>query len=178
MIVYVDKNKNLDPKPAAFYYQLPEGVEAEVFSAAFEGFSVCTSVEVRGVIVLKRPEDLGDEAAFSPTAPVSLLLTADDTADELSAIIAKQPIANVVIYVADFKDGRVFSLVRGLRLAGFAQDILVAGKFGFDQASYFYKSGVSGFVIAEDKLELLSHTLGDLKTAYEGRSVKRLPLFS
>lgn len=178
MIVYVDKNKNLEPKPAQFYYQLAEGVTAEAFSVAFEGFSVRVDSEEEDAIVLKRPEDFGDESTFSPTAPVSLLLTADSTVDELCAIIAKQPIANAVVYVADFKDGRVFSLVRGLRLAGFAQDILIAGKFGFDQASYFYKSGASGFVIAEEKFELLSHTLGDLKSAYEGRSVSRLPLFS
>lgn len=104
-------------------------------------------------------------------------LTADTTPDEIEAIVAAAP-KSLLFYLADFKDGRVFSLIRHARHKGYTGEIIVAGEFALDQANYFVKSGADAFVVADDQVTTLNKTLTDLATGYNGESVNRLPLFS
>lgn len=111
----------------------------------------------------------------------SVLLTADTTADELDLLIKNHllEIKSVYFYVADFKDGRVFSLIKYLRNQGYDKQnaIYVCGEFGLDQANYFVKSGANGFVVSDDKVATLKHTLTDLQTGHFGQSANSLPMF-
>lgn len=106
-----------------------------------------------------------------------LLLTADDNEDELSQILDIKRIQNILVYVKDFKDGRVFSLIRQIRKTNETADIIVSGKFGLDQSNYFVKSGANAFIVADDKIETLIRTLNDLSTAQSRQSVSSLPMF-
>ncbi|WP_323842695.1 DUF934 domain-containing protein [Moraxella sp. Pampa] len=106
-----------------------------------------------------------------------LLLTANDTIETVKAVLNQTSIKLFVVYVLDFKDGRVFSLVRQLRQLDTQARIIVAGEFGLDQASYFYKSGADGFVVSPERITLLKSTLNDLKTAHAGTSANALPMF-
>lgn len=106
-----------------------------------------------------------------------LLLTADSTTEEVQSVLDTAPITVFVVYVADFKDGRVFSLVRQLNKLCEQAKIIIAGEFGLDQASYFYKSGANAFVVPVDKVATLKSTLSDLQTAHTGTSANALPMF-
>lgn len=83
----------------------------------------------------------------------------------------------VLFNVADFKDGRIFSLIKHLRHQGYQSDIYVGGDFALDQANYFIKSGITGFIVADDKLTTLKQTLSDLQTGHLGSSANALPMF-
>ena len=104
----------------------------------------------------------------------SVLLTADNHLSDLDNL--PKSVQTVVFYVADFKDGRVFSLVRHLKKT-FVGDIWIAGEFSLDQSGYFYKSGATGFIVQDNQLATLKNTLADLKTAHFGQSVSSLPMF-
>ncbi len=104
-------------------------------------------------------------------------LTADTTPDEIESAVADTP-SSLLFNLADFKDGRVFSLIRHARHKGFAGEITVTGEFALDQANYFVKSGATAFVVADEQVATLTKTLSDLATGYNGESVNRLPLFS
>lgn len=106
-----------------------------------------------------------------------LWLTADDGIEELGVALGQHTPSVIVVYVADFKDGRVFSLVRQSRHLGFDGEILVIGEFGLDQASYFKNSGVTGFLVHQERLDTLTKTLNDLASAHKGISAGALPLF-
>ncbi|MDO5650508.1 MAG: DUF934 domain-containing protein [Moraxella sp.] len=103
---------------------------------------------------------------------VYLLLTADDIGRHLEL----SHLNGIVIYITDFKDGRVFSLVRHIRQVSDV-NIIIAGEFGIDQAAYFYKSGANGFIIDDNQIETIKNTLNDLKTAHFGQSASSLPMF-
>ncbi|WP_294035411.1 DUF934 domain-containing protein [uncultured Moraxella sp.] len=104
-------------------------------------------------------------------------LTADTTPDEIDSAVADTP-SSLLFNLADFKDGRVFSLIRHARHKGYTGEIIIAGEFALDQANYFVKSGATAFVVADEKVATLTKTLSDLATGYNGESVNRLPLFS
>lgn len=125
-----------------------------------------------GIIAIL-PKDFTDEQSDE-----YLLLTADDNEDELAEHLDIKKLTNILIYVKDFKDGRVFSLIRQIRQVNTSATIIVSGEFGLDQSSYFVKSGATGFVVDDDKVDTLKHTLSDLKSAYNGQSVRALPIFS
>ncbi len=108
---------------------------------------------------------------------VFLLLTADDSKDNIYANSNLKQAKNIFFYVRDFKDGRVFSLIRQIRKINQSADILVGGEFGLDQASYYHSLGASGFVVDDDKVDILLHTLTDLKSAQQGISAHSLPMF-
>lgn len=122
-------------------------------------------------------KDARTESITLDEAVVSAALNADTTPDEIEAIVAALP-KSLLFYLADFKDGRVFSLIRHARHKGYIGEIIVAGEFALDQANYFVKSGADAFVVADDQVATLSKTLTDLATGYNGESVNRLPLFS
>lgn len=105
----------------------------------------------------------------------SVLLSADNHLSDLDNL--PKSVQTVIFYVADFKDGRVFSLVRHLKQTGFKGDIWIAGEFSLDQSGYFYKSGATGFIVQDNQLATLKNTLADLKTAHFGQSVNSLPMF-
>lgn len=104
-----------------------------------------------------------------------ILLTADD--NELAQSLDINTLKNILIYVKNFKDGRVFSLIRQLRKINTHAMIIVGGAFGLDQSSYFAKSGVNGFIVNDNKVDTLILTLNDLKTAQSRQSVNALPMF-
>ncbi|MBE9578644.1 MULTISPECIES: DUF934 domain-containing protein [Moraxella] len=106
-----------------------------------------------------------------------ILLTADDNEHELAQSLDINTLKNILIYVKDFKDGRVFSLIRQLRKINDHATIIVGGAFGLDQSSYFVKSGANGFIVDDDKVDTLILTLNDLKTAQSRQSVNALPMF-
>lgn len=56
-------------------------------------------------------------------------------------------------------------------------NIYVAGSFGLDQANYFIKSGANGFMISNDKIQILKKTICDLQTGHLGDSAGELPIF-
>lgn len=118
-----------------------------------------------------------DRHANSEPAELDLsqALTADATPDDIEAAIADQE--RLVFVVANFMDGRVFSLIRHARHHGFQGEIIVGGEFALDQANYFVKSGATAFLVNEANVETLTKTLQDLATGYDGESVNRLPLF-
>ncbi|MFB6349717.1 DUF934 domain-containing protein [Moraxella sp. ZJ142] len=103
-------------------------------------------------------------------------LTADSTPDDIETAIKAD--APLLFSVANFMDGRVFSLVRHARHKGFGGEIIIAGDFALDQANYFVKSGVDAFLVDAEQVPTLTKTLQDLATGYDGESVSRLPLFS
>ncbi|AKG19781.1 hypothetical protein AAX09_05495 [Moraxella bovoculi] len=106
-----------------------------------------------------------------------LLVTADNTIKEIESVLDEALINLFVVYVADFKDGRVFSLVRQLRQLREHAEIIIAGEFGLDQASYFYKSGANAFAVRPELVTTLKTTLHDLKTAHAGTASDALPMF-
>ncbi|MDO4441190.1 MAG: DUF934 domain-containing protein [Moraxella sp.] len=106
-----------------------------------------------------------------------LLLTADNTIDEIKDVLDEALINLFVVHVSDFKDGRVFSLVRQLRQLSEQAEIVIAGEFGLDQAAYFHKSGANAFAVAPERVDTLKNTLDDLKTAHAGTSASALPMF-
>lgn len=106
-----------------------------------------------------------------------LLLTADNAIDEVKEVLEEALVNLFVVYVSDFKDGRVFSLVRQLRQLSEQAEIVIAGEFGLDQAAYFYKSGANAFAVASERISTLKNTLNDLKTAHAGISAGALPMF-
>lgn len=106
-----------------------------------------------------------------------LFLTADDNDNELAQSLDINTLKNILIYVKDFKDGRVFSLIRQLRKINDHAMIIVGGAFGLDQSSYFVKSGANGFIVNDNKVGTLILTLNDLKTAQSRQSVNALPMF-
>lgn len=123
----------------------------------------------------------GDDADYQITPfnhindnSLSVLLTADNSMADLDNL--PKSVQTVIFYVADFKDGRVFSLVRHLKKT-FVGDIWIAGEFSLDQSGYFYKSGATGFIVQDNQLMTLNNTLADLKTAHFGQSVSSLPMF-
>lgn len=119
-----------------------------------------------------------DRHANSEPAELDLsqALTADATPDDIEAAIADQE--RLVFVVANFMDGRVFSLIRHARHQGFQGEIIVGGEFALDQANYFVKSGATAFLVDETNVETLTKTLQDLATGYDGKAVSHLPLFS
>lgn len=122
-------------------------------------------------VVAYLPED------FLGKADDYLLLTADDSVACVQAVLDVANLKNVVMYVQDFKDGRVFSLIRQIRQINLQANIIIAGEYGLDQSSYFVKAGASGFLVSDDKIQTLKHTLGDLKTAQSPKSLQALPMF-
>ena len=107
---------------------------------------------------------------------LSQALTADTTPNDIESAIAHQ---NCLIFlVANFMDGRIFSLIRHTRHLGFQGEIIVGGEFALDQANYFVKSGATAFLVDETNVETLIKTLQDLATGYDGKAVSHLPLFS
>lgn len=59
-----------------------------------------------------------------------LFLTADDNDNELAQSLDIKTLKNILIYVKDFKDGRVFSLIRQLRKINDHAMIIVAVRLG------------------------------------------------
>lgn len=106
---------------------------------------------------------------------INLLLTADDEFDDIKALLAH--IHRIVIYVTDFKDGRIFSLIRQINQSKVESEIWVCGQYGVDQVAYLSKIGVSAFVADSDKLSVIQQTIDDLQTASDGVSVSALPMF-
>lgn len=106
-----------------------------------------------------------------------VLLTVDDNENELAQVLDISLLKNILIYVKDFKDGRVFSLIRQIRKINNHAMIIVVGAFGLDQSSYFIKLGANGFIVNDDKVDTLILTLNDLKTAQSRLSVNALPMF-
>lgn len=143
---------------------------------AFDGFkSGADDDKGKGVYVALFNQETIDKTLLAHQA---VLLTADNTPDDIDVLKPYfATLQAVYFYVADFKDGRVFSLVKHLRNQGFDADIYIAGEFGLDQANYFVKSGASGFIVNDDKIDTLKHTLKDLKSAHFGQSVSALPMF-
>lgn len=105
------------------------------------------------------------------------LFTADNSLDELEVFVNTHQGYDVVFFVADFKDGRTFSLVRHLKNMGFNGRIFVLGNYGLDQAGYYHKSGATGFFVQDGQLDTITKTLNDLKTGHFGNSVNKLPMF-
>ena len=62
-------------------------------------------------------KDARTESITLDEAAVSQALSADTTPDEIEAIVAAEP-KSLLFYLADFKDGRVFSLIRHARHKG------------------------------------------------------------
>ncbi|MCL1623467.1 DUF934 domain-containing protein [Moraxella sp. Tifton1] len=106
----------------------------------------------------------------------NILLTADNTTDEIDELL-KKPIDKAVFFVKDFKDGRTFSLIRYLINKGFDKEIYLLGNYGLDQANYYLKSGATGFFVKDEQLDTLLKTLSDLKSGHFGQSAKALPMF-
>lgn len=105
------------------------------------------------------------------------ILNADSTTNQIADTLKNKP--EVLVFdVRDFRDGRVFSLVRHARHLGFDGEIYVQGSFALDQANYFVKSGVDAFLVEENCVPTLQKTLQDLASAYDGCLIGRLPLFS
>lgn len=106
-------------------------------------------------------------------------ITADTSIDELNQYFPKHndQIRLLVVCVADFKDGRTFSLIRHLRNLNYQNAIIVAGNYGLDQAGYYHKSGATGFLVSSKQLDTLLTTLNDLKSGHLGKSVNSLPMF-
>ncbi|WFF39383.1 DUF934 domain-containing protein [Moraxella nasibovis] len=165
-IISLDSDANLHESVGEFFLitsaeEAPEyaGFDIGVIKARSQGDST----------LLSTPNDYHDTRG--------LLLTADSTVSEVQAVLDQALVNLFVIYVADFKDGRVFSLVRQLRKISEQAEIIIAGEFGVDQAAYFYKSGANGFAVSSDKVVTLKSTLDDLKTAHAGTSAGALPMF-
>lgn len=106
---------------------------------------------------------------------LNLLLTADDEFDDIKPLL--NHIHHIVVYVTDFKDGRIFSLIRQIHQSDFESEIWVCGQYGSDQVAYLSKIGVSAFVADSDKLSIIQKTIHDLQTASDGVSVGALPMF-
>ena len=106
----------------------------------------------------------------------NILLTADNTPDEIDELV-KKSLDKAIFFVKDFKDGRTFSLIRYLRNKGFDKEIYVLGNYGLDQANYYLKSGATGFFVKDEQLDTLLKTLNDLKSGHFGNSVNKLPMF-
>ncbi|USZ15053.1 DUF934 domain-containing protein [Moraxella sp. FZLJ2107] len=127
--------------------------------------------------ITKVYSDARTEAVAISEEELVAALSADTTPDEIESAVQAAP-ASLLFNLADFKDGRVFSLIRHARHKGFAGEIIVAGDFALDQANYFVKSGATAFLVEEAKLATLTKTLQDLATGYDGETISRLPLFS
>ena len=106
----------------------------------------------------------------------NILLTADNTPDEIDELV-KKSVEKSVFFVKDFKDGRTFSLIRYFRNKGFTGEIYLLGNYGLDQANYYLKSGATGFIVKDEQLETIVKTLNDLKSGHFGQSAKTLPMF-
>lgn len=127
--------------------------------------------------LIKVYSDARTESVAISEEELAAALTADTTPDEIESAVADAP-NSLLFNLADFKDGRVFSLIRHARHKGYTGEIIVAGEFALDQANYFVKSGADAFVVADEQVATLNKTLTDLATGYNGESVNRLPLFS
>lgn len=108
---------------------------------------------------------------------VFLLLTADDSFENIKKKGDITHVNNFLIYVKDFKDGRTFSLIRQIRKENQSAQIFVGGLFGLDQANYYTKSGATGFFVQDEQLQTILKTLKDLKSGHSGQSVGVLPMF-
>lgn len=151
-----------------FYYQ-QVGLEGES-QAGFEQ----KSVGGQALYLAELPVWTQARAEQASVLPV---LTADSSLKDLDLALQIGSDA-LCFFVADFRDGRSFSLIKHLRHLGFGGEIWVMGDFALDQANYFVKSGVDAFLIPKDQELILQKTLKDLASAYDGNLVAALPLFS
>ncbi|OOR90694.1 hypothetical protein B0181_04550 [Moraxella caviae] len=165
-IITVDSGANLHQSQSEFFL-----ISSSDEAPALAGFEL-GQIRERGEgnsTLLSTPDDFHDTRG--------VLLTADSTIEDVENITDQALVNLFVIHVANFVDGRVFSLVRQIRALRAHAEILIAGEFGLDQAAYFYKSGANGFIVHEPKIDTLKHTLADLKTAHQGTSAAALPMF-
>lgn len=106
---------------------------------------------------------------------LSLLLDADNQLNDIQALL--NHIHHCIVYVKDFKDGRIFSLIRQIHQSDHRTKIWICGQYSADQVAYLSKIGVSAFVADDDKLTTIQKTIDDLQTASHGASANELPMF-
>lgn len=107
----------------------------------------------------------------------TVILTADNSPNDIEKLVNDFGFYDIVFFVQDFKDGRTFSLIRHLRNLSFFGSIYLLGNYGLDQANYYLKSGATGFFVKDEQLDTLLKTLDDLKSGHFGQSAKALPMF-
>lgn len=165
-IISVDSHANVHESTAEFFL-----ISSSADEPNYAGLGL-GKINERGdgnSTLLSTPTDFRDTRG--------LLVTADNTIKEIESVLDEALINLFVVHVADFKDGRVFSLVRQLRQLREHAEIIIAGEFGLDQASYFYKSGANAFAVRPELVTTLKTTLHDLKTAHAGTTADALPMF-
>ncbi|MDO4450774.1 MAG: DUF934 domain-containing protein [Moraxella sp.] len=107
----------------------------------------------------------------------TVILTADNSSNDIEKLVNDFGFYDIIFFVQDFKDGRTFSLIRYLRNLSFFGSIYLLGNYGLDQAGYYFKSGATGFFVKDEQLDTLLKTLDDLKSGHFGQSAKALPMF-
>jgi len=107
-----------------------------------------------------------------------LLLTVSDSAEALPTDLSRIPL--IVFESADFNDGRLFSIGRALRQAGFSGELRVSGDFLPDQLQYLSRCGFDSFEVPdtwaesdiEQQLNWFSVTYQSTPAALEGARVE------
>lgn len=133
-----------------------------------------------------RPDDAVASTAALPLADwyaagdgqQPLLLTASESIETLPPDPSRIPL--IVVASVDFNDGRLFSIGRALRQAGFSGELRVSGDFLPDQLQYLSRCGFDSFEVPdtwaqsdiEQQINWFSVTYQSTPAALEGARIE------
>lgn len=84
----------------------------------------------------------------------------------------------ITIEFTDLNDGRVFTMGRALREAGFSGELRATGSFLQDQLQYLRRCGFNAFDLPSGTTpEAASHSLYEFSVSYQAAQDDPLPLF-
>ncbi len=110
-------------------------------------------------------------------APLGMRLEAADAPEALAGDLSRFGL--IVLEMAHFADGRVFSQARLLReRLGYAGELRARGDFLRDQMFYLARVGVDAFEFADGAdLAAMLPALGEFTVKYQAASDEKLPLY-
>jgi len=130
------------------------------------------------------PNDSGSK--LSPAVPVetwleqrsgtAVSLRPGDDHRQLYPLLSELEV--ITIEFTDLNDGRVFTMGRALREAGFSGELRATGSFLQDQLQYLRRCGFNAFDLPSGTTpEAASHSLYEFSVSYQAAQDDPLPLF-
>lgn len=135
-----------------------------------------TGTPVGTLAPLLKDNALADQVGYVPFNPDQSQKRVYIDADADMQTLKRLDAQDVVLVMADFRDGRTFSQAR--LLAPRVKRLIIAGDVGADQVGAFLRIGAMHFAPTDPReARALPKSVHDLKGVFDGQDKAQLPVF-